>query len=50
MRLWDQAEDALDVWQKTGSPDQTAFGMTVTERDQAVCLGYPAGPHWRLPT
>ncbi|WP_105968430.1 ATP-grasp peptide maturase system methyltransferase [Streptomyces geranii] len=50
LHLWDQVEDALTVWQKAGSPDQTDFGMTVTEWDQIVWLGEPDGPHWRLPT
>ncbi|MGY3205339.1 ATP-grasp peptide maturase system methyltransferase [Streptomyces sp. TE5632] len=50
LRLWGQVEDALDTWQKAGSPDQTAFGMTVTEWDQVVWLGDPEGPRWRLPT
>ncbi|MCC5036032.1 ATP-grasp peptide maturase system methyltransferase [Streptomyces sp. WAC 00631] len=48
--LWDHVEDALAVWREAGSPDQTAFGMTVTEWDQTVWLGDPDGPHWRLPT
>ncbi|MEU9190133.1 ATP-grasp peptide maturase system methyltransferase [Streptomyces sp. NPDC048484] len=50
LSLWDQVEDALIVWQKAGSPDQTAFGMTVTEWDQTVWLSDPGGPQWRLPT
>ncbi|MFI8307213.1 ATP-grasp peptide maturase system methyltransferase [Streptomyces sp. NPDC085927] len=50
LRLWDQVEEALDTWQKAGSPDQSAFGMTVTEWDQVVWLGDPDGPCWRLPT
>ncbi|TQE15803.1 methyltransferase domain-containing protein [Streptomyces ipomoeae] len=50
LRLWDQVEDALSVWQEAGSPDQTAFGMTVTDWDQTVWLGTPDGPRWRLPT
>ncbi|WP_320775800.1 hypothetical protein [Streptomyces sp. CRN 30] len=37
------------VWQEEGAPDQTAFGMTVTEWDQTVWLGDPAGPSGRLP-
>ncbi|MFI8093868.1 ATP-grasp peptide maturase system methyltransferase [Streptomyces sp. NPDC086080] len=49
LRLWDQVEDALDAWQKAGSPDQSAFGMTVTEWNQVVWLGDPEGPCWRLP-
>ncbi|MFE0257266.1 ATP-grasp peptide maturase system methyltransferase [Streptomyces sp. NPDC059010] len=49
LRLWDQVEDALITWQQAGSPDQTTFGMTVTEWDQTVWLGDPSGPHWRLP-
>ncbi|WP_327314811.1 ATP-grasp peptide maturase system methyltransferase [Streptomyces sp. NBC_01235] len=50
LRLWDQVEDALTVWQQAGAPGQAAFGMTVTEWDQTVWLGDPDGPHWRLPT
>ncbi|GHJ28136.1 SAM-dependent methyltransferase [Streptomyces hygroscopicus subsp. sporocinereus] len=50
LRLWDQVEDALATWQTVGSPDQTAFGMTVTDETQRVWLGDPAGPSWRLPT
>lgn len=50
LHLWDQVEEALTVWQKAGAPDQTAFGMIVTEWDQIVWLGAPDGPRWRLPT
>jgi hypothetical protein len=50
LRLWDQVEEALALWREEGSPDQTAFGMTVTEWDQTVWLGDPNGPSWRLPT
>ncbi|MFE4665279.1 ATP-grasp peptide maturase system methyltransferase [Streptomyces sp. NPDC056716] len=50
LRLWDQVEDAITVWQRAGAPDQTAFGMAVTEEEQIVWLGSPDGPHWRLPT
>ncbi|MFJ4683881.1 ATP-grasp peptide maturase system methyltransferase [Streptomyces sp. NPDC088789] len=50
LRLWDQVEAALDVWQQAGAPDQTAFGMTVNDWDQIVWLGDPDGPQWRLPT
>ncbi|MFE2046543.1 hypothetical protein ACFXAZ_37675 [Streptomyces sp. NPDC059477] len=39
---------AITVWQQAGAPDQTAFGMTVTEEEQIVWLGSPDGPHWRL--
>ncbi|WFB05622.1 ATP-grasp peptide maturase system methyltransferase [Streptomyces sp. LX-29] len=49
LQLWDQVEDALALWEKEGAPDQTAFGMTVTEWDQTVWLGDPKGPSWRLP-
>ncbi|WP_370682966.1 hypothetical protein [Streptomyces hygroscopicus] len=49
LRLW-EVEDALATWQTVGSPDQTAFGMTVTDETQRVWLGDPAGPSWRLPT
>ncbi|MFE2678543.1 hypothetical protein [Streptomyces hygroscopicus] len=50
LHLWDQVEDTLATWQTVGSPDQTAFGMTVTDETQRVWLGDPAGPSWRLPT
>ncbi|WP_433891099.1 ATP-grasp peptide maturase system methyltransferase [Streptomyces sp. CA-111067] len=49
LRLWDQVEDALLAWQGAGSPDQTAFGMTVTDETQTVWLGEPGGPNWQLP-
>ncbi|MFS8200610.1 ATP-grasp peptide maturase system methyltransferase [Streptomyces sp. CWNU-52B] len=49
LNLWDQVEDALMTWQEAGSPDQTSFGMTVTDLDQVVWLGHPEGPSWRLP-
>ncbi|MFD6337236.1 ATP-grasp peptide maturase system methyltransferase [Streptomyces sp. NPDC060131] len=49
LRLWDQVEEALLTWQAAESPDQTAFGMTVTEDVQTVWLGAPDGPSWRLP-
>ncbi|KRV46502.1 methyltransferase [Wenjunlia vitaminophila] len=50
LRLWDQVEEALTVWLEAGSPDQAAFGMTVTDWDQVVWLGSADGPKWRLPT
>lgn len=50
LRLWDQVESALALWQNEGAPDQTAFGMTVTQWDQTVWLGDPNGPSWQLPT
>ncbi|MFD4344179.1 hypothetical protein ACFWQ6_04700 [Streptomyces coelicoflavus] len=49
LRLWDRVEEALGIWQSAGAPDLSAFGMTVTEWDQAVWLGDPEGPCWRLP-
>ncbi|MFD8965279.1 ATP-grasp peptide maturase system methyltransferase [Streptomyces sp. NPDC059568] len=49
LRLWDQVEAALLTWQAAGSPDQNAFGMTVTDETQTVWLGNPDGPSWRLP-
>ncbi|MGW0824078.1 ATP-grasp peptide maturase system methyltransferase [Streptomyces sp. NPDC002845] len=50
LNLWDQVEDALLTWQQAGAPDQTTFGMTVTDLDQTVWLRHPDGPSWRLPT
>ena len=35
--------------QMAGAPDQTAFGMTVTDETQTVWLGAPGGPSWMLP-
>lgn len=49
LRLWDQVEDALITWQSAGSPDQTSFGMTVTDETQTVWMQEPDGPHWQLP-
>ncbi|MFJ5227883.1 ATP-grasp peptide maturase system methyltransferase [Streptomyces sp. NPDC088400] len=49
LRLWDQVEEALITWQGEGGPDQTAFGLTVTDETQTVWLGTPEGPSWRLP-
>jgi len=49
LRLWDQVENALGIWQAAGAPDQTAFGMTVDDETQTVWLGAPGGPSWMLP-
>lgn len=49
LRLWDQTEHALTTWQSAGAPDQTHFGMTVTDHEQAVWIGTPDGPRWQLP-
>ncbi|WP_328912987.1 MULTISPECIES: ATP-grasp peptide maturase system methyltransferase [unclassified Streptomyces] len=49
LRLWDQVENALTVWQAAGAPDHTAFGMTVTDEAQTVWLAHPDGPNWPLP-
>ncbi|WP_329386853.1 ATP-grasp peptide maturase system methyltransferase [Streptomyces sp. NBC_01716] len=49
LRLWDQVETALLTWQAAGAPEQSAFGMTITDEAQTVWLGAPDGPSWRLP-
>ncbi|MFF3402107.1 ATP-grasp peptide maturase system methyltransferase [Streptomyces sp. NPDC002659] len=49
LRLWDQVEVALATWQEAGAPDQSAFGMTVTDDAQTVWMGEPSGPSWQLP-
>ncbi|MFF0307021.1 methyltransferase domain-containing protein [Streptosporangium sp. NPDC004379] len=49
LRLWDAVEDAVLTWRAAGSPDQTAFGLTVTPARQYVWLGEPDGPNWDLP-
>ncbi|MGW5485650.1 methyltransferase domain-containing protein [Streptosporangium sandarakinum] len=49
LRLWDAVEDAVLTWRAAGSPDQTAFGLTVTPGRQCVWLGEPDGPSWNLP-
>ncbi|WP_439675394.1 ATP-grasp peptide maturase system methyltransferase [Embleya sp. MST-111070] len=50
LRLWDQVEDALIAWQGVGSPDQSAFGLTVAaDLTQTVWIGGPEGPSWQLP-
>jgi methyltransferase of ATP-grasp peptide maturase system len=47
--LWDQVEGALATWKEAGAPDQSAFGMSVTDDTQTVWLGEPSGPSWHLP-
>ncbi|WP_371780075.1 ATP-grasp peptide maturase system methyltransferase [Streptosporangium subroseum] len=49
LRLWDAVEDAILMWQATGSPHQSAFGLTVTRDRQYVWLGEPDGQSWDLP-
>jgi methyltransferase of ATP-grasp peptide maturase system len=49
LHLWDQVEDALTAWQKAGTPELTAFGMTATPDKQTVWIHSPTGPHWHLP-
>ncbi|MEU9831687.1 rRNA adenine N-6-methyltransferase family protein [Streptosporangium sp. NPDC048047] len=49
LRLWDAVEDAVLTWRAAGTPDQTAFGLTVTPARQYVWLGEPDGPNWDLP-
>jgi methyltransferase of ATP-grasp peptide maturase system len=50
LHLWDQVETAFTTWQQAGSPEQDAFGMTVTgDGIQTVWLDDPSGPSWTLP-
>ncbi len=50
LRLWDQVEDALTVWQDAGSPPHTDLGLTVdSDGTQRVWLGTPDGRSWNLP-
>ncbi|WP_027759714.1 ATP-grasp peptide maturase system methyltransferase [Streptomyces sp. AA1529] len=49
LSLWDQVEEALEVWNRHGSPGLVDFGMTATVEDQVVWLGTPDGPSWPLP-
>jgi hypothetical protein len=49
IRLWDAVEQAIQTWQKAGSPHQSAFGLTVTRDRQYVWLGDNNGPSWNLP-
>ncbi|NED31738.1 ATP-grasp peptide maturase system methyltransferase [Streptomyces sp. SID8499] len=50
LRLWDQVEDALIVWQDAGSPPHSDLGLTVDpDGAQRVWLGTPDGPSWNLP-
>ncbi|MCE7081769.1 ATP-grasp peptide maturase system methyltransferase [Streptomyces sp. ST2-7A] len=50
VRLWDAVEETLERWERAGSPDQSRFGMTVTDHRQWVWAGSPDGPRWELPT
>lgn len=50
LRLWDQVEEALQVWHGAGRPHQSGFGITVTPDGQRVWLHDEAdGPSWKLP-
>lgn len=50
LKLWDAVEEAVEVWQKAGAPDRSAFGLTVKQNgEQRVWLGTPDGPSWALP-
>ncbi len=50
LRLWDQVEDALTVWQDAGSPPHSDLGLTVDlDGTQRVWLGTPDGRSWNLP-
>ncbi|WP_442815997.1 ATP-grasp peptide maturase system methyltransferase [Streptosporangium sp. NBC_01810] len=49
IKLWDEAEKALLVWEEAGRPHQSGFGLTVTHDRQYVWLGDPDGPSWDLP-
>ncbi|MCQ8195179.1 ATP-grasp peptide maturase system methyltransferase [Streptomyces rugosispiralis] len=49
-RLWDAVESAVSTWQEYGSPNSSAFGVTVSHDAQMVWLGSPNGPRWPLPS
>ncbi|MGW1165462.1 ATP-grasp peptide maturase system methyltransferase [Streptomyces sp. NPDC002550] len=49
-RLWDTVESAVGTWEEYGSPNTTAFGVTVSRDEQVVWLGNPNGPQWPLPS
>ncbi|MDT0378398.1 ATP-grasp peptide maturase system methyltransferase [Streptomyces sp. DSM 42041] len=50
LRLWDQVEQGIGAWQRAGMPDQSDFGMTISEDDtQTVWIGAPSGTSWTLP-
>jgi hypothetical protein len=50
LRLWDQVEDALTIWQDAGSPPHSDLGLTVDlDGTQRVWLGTPDGRSWNLP-
>lgn len=48
--LWDAVESAVAIWEKYGSPNRAAFGVTVSHDEQVVWLGNPNGPQWPLPS
>jgi methyltransferase of ATP-grasp peptide maturase system len=49
LRLWDQVEQAVHLWQKAGEPHQEGFGITVSTVGQRVWIGTEDGPGWNLP-
>jgi len=49
VRLWDQVETAVRLWQAAGEPHQEGFGITVSAACQRVWIGGEDGPGWDLP-
>jgi methyltransferase of ATP-grasp peptide maturase system len=49
LRLWDQVERAVELWQKAGEPHQDGFRITVSTAGQRVWIGAEDGPGWDLP-
>ncbi|MFE3073466.1 ATP-grasp peptide maturase system methyltransferase [Streptomyces sp. NPDC059247] len=49
LRLWDAVEDAVGHWEGHGSPDLSAFRVSITPDAQRVLLAGPGGPSWNLP-
>ncbi|MDH6112308.1 methyltransferase of ATP-grasp peptide maturase system [Kitasatospora sp. MAP12-15] len=49
LRLWDQVERAVTLWQEAGEPHQEGFGITASAAGQRVWIGDEDGPGWDLP-
>ncbi|GAB3911422.1 methyltransferase domain-containing protein [Kibdelosporangium lantanae] len=48
-RLWDQIEDAYELWQALGEPGRARFGITVTPDQQELWLDEADSPYrWDL--
>ncbi len=47
--IWDEVEEALELWSDLGEPEPERFGLTVTPSGgQRVWLDSPQGRSWAV--